>query len=272
MQRSFKLTVAYDGTDYAGWQIQIGQPTIQGRLERAIAKLTGQRIRITGSGRTDSGVHALAQAASLTTDSWRAPADALARAMNTKLPPDIAVLDCQEMQRGFHAIRDATGKRYRYQMQIGGVRDALQHRYRLHIPWRLDVEPMRQAAQRFIGEHDFASFQAAGGKTKTTVRHVRDLSLRAHQGRAGGVELDIEIEANGFLYNMVRNIVGTLLEVGRGKFPPDWVDEVFAARDRDRAGNTAPPQGLFLVNVDYPDQLKIADQTTDRQTATTDYS
>lgn len=270
MQRSFKLIVSYDGTDYAGWQIQIGQPTVQGRLERAIAKLTGERIRITGSGRTDSGVHALAQAASLTTDSWRAPADALARAMNTKLPADIAVLECEEMRLGFHAIRDATGKRYRYQLQIGGVRDALQHRYRLHIPWRLNTDRMREAAERFVGIHDFASFQAAGGKTKTTVRHVRALTLQERRGRGGGVELDIEIEANGFLYNMVRNIVGTLLEVGRGKFPPQWVDEVFAARDRDRAGNTAPPQGLFLVRVDYPDELRLEDQTLDCHTSTLD--
>ncbi|MEX0824870.1 MAG: tRNA pseudouridine(38-40) synthase TruA, partial [Pirellulaceae bacterium] len=263
------MTVAYDGTDYAGWQIQIGQPTIQGRLERAIAKLTGQRIRITGSGRTDSGVHAVAQVASLTTDAWRAPAGALARAMNTKLPPDIAVLDCQEMRLGFHAIRDATGKRYRYQLQVGGVRDALQQRYRLHIPWQLETDLMRQAAERFVGEHDFASFQAAGGKTKTTVRHVRELRLREQQGRGGSRELDIEIEANGFLYNMVRNIVGTLLEVGRGKFPPPWVDEVFAARDRDRAGNTAPPQGLFLVNVDYPQELKLENEAVDSRTSTT---
>jgi len=259
VERSFKLTVAYDGSDYAGWQIQVGQPTIQGRLERAIAKLTGQRIRITGSWRTDSGVHAIAQVASLTTTAWRAAPDALVRAMNTKLPPDIAVRDCQEMVPGFHAIRDATGKRYRYQMQIGGVRDPLQQRYRLHIPWQLDLAAMQEAARGFVGARDYASFQATGGKTKTTVRHVRELTLREGARRPdGGREVDLEIEANGFLYNMVRNIVGTLWEVGRGKQRPAWVEQVFAARNRDAAGDTAPPQGLFLVKVDYPAPLHLA--------------
>ncbi|WP_153556593.1 tRNA pseudouridine(38-40) synthase TruA [Roseimaritima sediminicola] len=258
MLRTFKLVVAYDGTEYAGWQIQPRQLTIQGMLERALAKLTGVRIAVTGSGRTDSGVHALAQAASLTTDQWRASPSSLMRAMNTKLPADISVIDAVEMPVNFHAIRDAVGKRYRYQLQLGGIRDAFEYRYRWHIPYAVDVAAMREAAKYLIGVHDFASFQATGADRKTTVRDVRALDIFERQCEGGqrpagqgGRPVDIEIEANGFLYNMVRNIVGTLLEVGRGKQSPEWIQDLLEVRDRDAAGPTAPPQGLFLARVDY---------------------
>lgn len=251
MLRYFKLTVAYDGTAYAGWQIQVGRPTIQGMLERAMARLVKVRVPITGSGRTDSGVHALGQVASLATDAWAAPAERLAVALNTKLPDDIRVLASEEMAKDFHAIRDATGKRYRYQMQIGGVRDPFEYRYRWHLPGPLDIAVMRQAARQLCGTHDFAAFQASGSARKTTVRTVRDLVLADQRGRAGEQMLDIEIEANGFLYNMVRNIVGSLVLVGHGKEPAEWIDRVLASRDRTQAGPTAPPQGLFLMHVHY---------------------
>lgn len=251
MLRYYKLTIAYDGTAYAGWQIQVGRPTVQGMLERALARLVKVRVPITGSGRTDSGVHALGQVASLATDAWAAPAERLAVAMNTKLPDDIRVLASEEMATDFHAIRDATGKRYRYQLQIGGIRDPFEYRYRWHLPGPLDVAAMRQAAAEFCGTHDFAAFQASGSVRKTTVRTVRDLVLNDHSGRAGGGGLDIEIEANGFLYNMVRNIVGSLVVVGHGKQPPSWIERVLASRDRTQAGPTAPPQGLFLMHVHY---------------------
>jgi len=249
--RTFKLVIAYDGTDYVGWQVQLDQPSVQGVLERALSQLTGTRIAVTGSGRTDSGVHALAQVGSLTTDAWRATATDLMRAINTKLPRDVVVTEAFEMPLGFHAIRDAVGKRYRYQLQIGGVRDAFDYRYRVHVPGRVDVQAMQTAAVRLIGKHDFASFQATGSERKTTVRHIRDLVVETEQGRGGALNLAIEIEADGFLYNMVRNIVGTLLEIGRGKQPPEWIDHLIAARDRDQAGPTAPPQGLSLIRVDY---------------------
>lgn len=258
--RSFRLVIAYDGTGYSGWQIQPGRATVQGMLERALAKLTGTRIAVTGSGRTDSGVHATAQVASLSTDVWKASPRAMMRAMNTKLPPDIAVIDAHEMPPGFHAIRDAVGKRYRYQLQVGGVRDAFAYRYRLHLPGPLDVAAMRAAAERLVGRHDFACFQATGSDRKTTVRDIRELILLQEPSGGAGEWLAMEIEADGFLYNMVRNIMGTLIEVGRGKQPPEWIDQLLAVGDRDQAGPTAPPQGLFLIRVDYDVQPLAVDE------------
>lgn len=259
-QRTFKMTVAYDGTHYAGWQVQLRRQTIQGAIEKAIAQVANERVRVTGSGRTDSGVHAIAQVASFSLSRWRARAEDLARALNSKLPPDIAVRELRDAAPDFHAIRDAVGKRYRYQLQIGGGRDAFEYRYRWHLPGPIDVAAMRRAAELLRGRHDFASFQAAGSDRKTTVRDVRALEI-IDQGSAGGVgqgggdaavqRLAIEVEADGFLYNMVRNIVGTLVEVGRGKHDPAWAAEVLAACDRTVAGPTAPPHGLFLLRVDY---------------------
>lgn len=252
MDRSFyKITVAYDGTDYAGWQVQLGQPTVQGMLERAMARVAKARVPITGSGRTDAGVHALGQVASLSTDAWAAEPERMAVALNGKLPPDIRVLSSERMPGDFHAIRDAKGKRYRYQLQLGGVRDPFEHRYRWYFAAPVDVEPMCEAAKHLVGRYDFKSFQAAGSDRKTTVRTIRDLVVYEDRGRGGCRGLIIEVEADGFLYNMVRNIVGSLLEVGRGRQRPEWLAEVRDAADRTVAGPTAPPQGLFLMKVDY---------------------
>lgn len=279
--RTFKMTLAYDGTHYAGWQVQPNRETIQGMLEKAIGKICHERTRVTGSGRTDSGVHALAQVASFSLKSWRASPESLMRALNSKLPPDICIGDLVESRVDFHAIRDAIGKRYRYQLQIGGARNVFEHRYHWHISSPIDVAAMRKAIESLRGQHDFASFQAAGSYRNTTIRHVRDLVIqqvsdfaydyfpdrnkphlsqatsqingRAGQGRGEGdaLRVAIEIEADGFLYNMVRNIVGTLVEIGLGKHPAEWASEVLAARDRKTAGPTAPPQGLFLLWVQY---------------------
>lgn len=251
MLRYFKLTVAYDGTPYAGWQIQVGRPTVQGMLERAMARLVKVRVPITGSGRTDSGVHAYGQVASLSTDAWAAPAERLAPALNTKLPADIRVLASEEMPGDFHAIRDATGKRYRYQMQIGGIPDPFEYRYRWHLPGPLDIAAMRQAASLLCGTHDFAGFQASGSVRKTTTRTVRELAVVEEQGRGEEQRLAVEIEADGFLYNMVRNIVGSLVVIGHGKEAPEWIQRVLHSGDRRQAGPTAPPQGLFLMYVNY---------------------
>lgn len=251
MRRTFRLTVGYDGTNYAGWQVQSNQPTIQSHLERAVEKLTGTHSTITGSGRTDAGVHALAQIASFSSTIWRDSAEAFGRAINTKIPEDISVYQCEEMPPSFHALRHATGKRYRYCLQAGGVRDPFENRYCWHCHSRLDVELMRQAAAIIVGTHDFKCFQAKGSDRKTTIRTVRELTISEEQGRGERKRLVIEIEGNGFLYNMVRNIVGSLIDVGRGRKPPQWIGELIEGRNRDLAGQTAPPQGLFLVHVDY---------------------
>ncbi|TWU45900.1 tRNA pseudouridine synthase A [Novipirellula aureliae] len=261
--RTFKITVGYDGTDFAGWQIQPRQTTIQGMLERALVKLTGERVPVTGSGRTDSGVHALAQVASFQTPNWRASAAELGRAMNVHLPATIVVLHCADAPDNFHAIRDAIGKRYRYQLQLGGIRSVFDFRYRWRVKGVTHLEAIEEACGRFVGTKDFASFQGAGSPRRTTIRTIKacefirelpsDMPLGLH-----GERISIEIESDGFLYNMVRNIVGTLVEIGKGKQSPTWVDEVFVAKDRDAAGPTAPPQGLFLKRVDYPDSCGVS--------------
>ena len=260
--RTFKLTVAYDGTEYVGWQVQPNGESIQGVLQRVLGEVTKQQVSVVGSGRTDAGVHALAQVASCTIGRWNATADDLGKALNTSLPNAIVVNKVVDAPDDFHAIRDAIGKRYRYQLQIGGPHDPLEYRYRWRLRGPLDLSAMRLAARRVEGEHDFASFQASGAPRRTTVRCVRACQLIAQsdpfdrddqQCREQVQRIAIEVEANGFLYNMVRNIVGSLVEVGRGKYPATWIDDVIAARNRNVAGPTAPPQGLFLQRVDYPD-------------------
>lgn len=261
--RTFKLTLAYDGTAYAGWQVQPGRPTIQEALEAAVERVTSQRVRIVASGRTDAGVHALGQVAGFSAD-VSLPCEVLRKALNANLPPDIAVLDAAEVPAGFHPIRDAQRKRYRYQLYDGPVRDVFALRFAWHYPYgRLDVPAVQRAAEPLQGRHDFRSFESSGAPRKTSVRDVFHLDVR--RGRAGerppcippgqNAEandwITVEIEADGFLYNMVRAIVGTLAEVGRGAQPEQWPAEVLAACDRRRGGPTAPPQGLFLVNVGY---------------------
>lgn len=218
-------------------------------MERAIVKVTGQRVRVTGSGRTDAGVHALGQVGSCEIET-KIEAAQLVRALNANLPPAIRVLDVVEAPAGFHALRDAKGKTYRYRIQQGRVADPFARAWTWFIPGELNVAAMRQAAEYLVGQFDFASFQSAGSPRASTVRHVRRLQVAEMAGPLGET-IELEIEANGFLYNMVRNIVGSLVEVGRKKVPPEWVIEVREARDRRAAGPTAPPQGLVLVSVAY---------------------
>jgi len=249
MSRFLKLTLAYDGTAFSGWQVQPNERTIQDVLERAIAKTTGEQIRAVASGRTDAGVHALGQVVSFATQS-SIELDVLCRALNANTPFDLVVLDVCKAPNGFHAIRDAIGKRYRYVIQDGPLPDVFSRAYAWHIPQRLDDKAMRVAAQSLIGKHDFISFQASGSDRKTTVRTITDLTV--HRCTENDFsKIVIEVAADGFLYNMVRNIVGTLVEVGRSNKSTDWPGEVLAAEDRKVAGMTAPPHGLFLVKVDY---------------------
>ena len=218
-------------------------------LEAALAKITGTPVRVIASGRTDAGVHALGQVASFNTEGRHAPGVFL-RALNAELPHDVAVLEAAEATEGFHPIRDAVRKRYRYLIHDGPARDVFRRNYCWQHPRRLDAEAMHRAAQPLAGKHDFSSFQSSGAERASSVRTVYDISV----GRGRGAEGDLiatEVEADGFLYNMVRAIVGTLVEVGRGARGESWPDEVLQATDRRAAGATAPPQGLFLVRVEY---------------------
>jgi len=247
--RSLKISLAYDGTHYAGWQVQPNQPTVQQALESAWQEVTGETRRITASGRTDAGVHALGQVASLETGSELA-APTLRNALDARTADDIAILSVEDAPAGFHAIRDCTGKRYRYVIQDGPVPDLFVR----HYAWRhrnlLDADAMHSAAQRLLGKHDFSSFEAAGAPRADSIRTVRDIEVKRIAAGPAGL-IHFEVEADGFLYNMVRNIIGTLAEVGQGRRGESWLSEVLSARDRTVAGVTAPPQGLFLMRVDY---------------------
>ncbi len=247
------MTLSYDGTAYGGWQVQVNANTIQAEVERALQIVAGQPIRAVASGRTDAGVHAIGQVVSFACDTVLED-DVLRRALDANLPKDIVAIDVREVPEGFHAIRDTVRKRYRYVIQDGPLRDVFAQRYAWYFPHRLDDRAMGQAARLLIGRHDFASFETSGSRRVNSVRTVYDLSVH----RQSGDHLErvvIEVEADGFLYNMVRNIVGTLVEVGRGKRPVGWVSDVLKAQDRKVAGMTAPPQGLFMLRVWCQDDL-----------------
>lgn len=244
--QTFKLTLAYDGGAYSGWQLQTGQRTLQGALEEALEKITGEFIRCSASGRTDAGVHALGQVVSFRSTT-QLPADTLQRALNAELPRDMAALAVVVAADDFHARRDAKRKTYRYVIDDGPVRDVFRRTYAWQARCRLNAEAMQEAALLLVGTHDFSSFETSGSPRESNVRTVYELKV----ARPAADAIFVEITANGFLYNMVRAIVGTLAEVGRGVQPVDWVPQVLAAADRCWAGQTAPAQGLFLVDVVY---------------------
>ena len=247
--RTFKLTLAYDGTAYAGWQRQPGAATIQAAVEAALLPVEGRRVTVHGAGRTDAGVHALGQVASVRLAHPIAAA-ALVRALNARLPGDIRVLRAEAAGDDFHARFRACSKTYRYRLATGPVADPLERRYVWHLPHPLDCAAMQAAGELLRGRHDFAAFRTAADPTApaTTVRTISDLRIAA--GRGGDV-IGIEVAGDGFLRHMVRTIVGTLVEVGRARRPAADVTAVLAARRRARAGPTAPARGLFLVRVDY---------------------
>jgi tRNA pseudouridine38-40 synthase len=251
--RTFRLTLAYDGSDFAGWQWQPNIRTVQGELEAALERVTGARPKCIASGRTDAGVHALGQVVSFTSDTCLAP-EVLTKALNAELSDDVLVFEVAPAPHGFHALRDAVCKRYRYVIEDGRLRDLFDRRYLWHVYQRLNVEAMREAAAPLIGTHDFTSYETSGSPRLTTVRTVIDLVVERRQTELTD-RIIIEVEADGFLYNMVRNIVGTLVDVGKGKQPTNWPAEVLELRNRTKAGMTAPPQGLFLVGVEYGEIL-----------------
>ncbi len=265
--RWLKLTVAYDGTAYAGWQIQPELPTVQGALQTVWQQLTQEPVNVTAAGRTDAGVHALGQVVGLSTDS-RLSNEELRRGLNALLPEDVAVIAVEDARERFHATHDAAGKRYRYHIHDARLRSVFDRRYTWHYPHPLDAAAMHAAGQALIGRHDFSSFESAGSERPDSVRTITELTVTRgfHAGEflrnsqlavseklphAPSDRVTIDVAGDGFLYNMVRAIVGTLVEVGRGTRDTHWPAQVLAARDRRQAGQTAPPHGLFLVSVDY---------------------
>lgn len=248
MPRWFKLTIAYDGREFEGWQRQNTKRTVQHEMEKALARLMGRHITLLASGRTDAGVHAMGQVVSFDADT-RHSTETIRRALCNYLPEDISILRVQEMAGKFRSVADSIRKRYRYVLQDGQKRDVFARHYAWHS-WRvLNVEAMRQAAQPLIGTHDFVAFEGSGSRRVGTVRTIYDLTVERlpdpHFGR-----VQIEIEADGFLYNMVRNIVGTLVDVGQAKRPITHAKDALESKDRTRAGMTAPPQGLYLLWVE----------------------
>jgi tRNA pseudouridine38-40 synthase len=246
--RNLKLTLQYDGTNYVGWQRQDSGISIQMLLEDALAPIERSRVTVHGAGRTDAGVHALAQVASV---ALSAPIDpsTLTRALNAELPRDVRVLAVEEVEPAFHARFSATGKVYEYRIVNAPIVSPFVHRYVWHVTAPLGIDAMREASAALTGAHDFAAFQGSGSVVASTERIVRAIAWED----GGGYDLPLlmRVEGNGFLRHMVRNIVGTLLEIGIGRWPAARAAEILASRDRTQAGPTAPAQGLFLVRVDY---------------------
>jgi len=243
--RNIKLTVEYDGTAYHGWQSQENALTVQDVLTDAVMKLTGEKVSITGASRTDTGVHALGQVCNFFTSS-PIPADKFSYALNTMLPEDIVIRGSEQVPPDFHARYSAKGKMYRYVFFNSPFPSALERNRAYHVYYPLDETAMDKAAAHFVGTHDFAAFCAAGGSAKTSVRTITKASV----ARRGEI-IELTIAGDGFLYNMVRIIAGTLAEVGFGKIMPDDVPEIIKSLDRKLAGRTAPAHGLYLVEIYY---------------------
>ena len=244
-EKRILLTVGYDGTDYCGWQYQDNGPSIQAALEEALRKATGAFARVTGASRTDAGVHARGQRAHFDTAA-SIPAEKYPFVLNRFLPEDIRVTKGMEVAPDFHARFMAAGKWYAYRIHNAAHPDALFHRMTAHVPLRLDDERMRRCGEQLLGTHDFAAFAAAGGQAKTTVRTIDRFSLVRT-----GDELTIRVHGDGFLYNMVRIIAGTLIDVGHGKLPEDCISRAIASKNRLDLGITAPAKGLELTRVEY---------------------
>jgi len=243
--RNIKLLISYDGADYSGWQCQPGQKTIQGLISDAIEKLTGSVVRVNGASRTDAGVSALGQVANIRIDT-AVPTANMAKALTQKLPDDIAVIEAVEVDDGFDAISSVKSKLYRYTIFTGLSRPVLQIRHCRHRPGTLDIEAMAEAGSLLVGKKDFKSFASAADERQSSVRTVFRCDVRCENDW-----IYIDVEADGFLYNMVRNIVGTLVEVGTGKWKPEKITEILKANDRRAAGPIAPAAGLCLMWIKY---------------------
>jgi tRNA pseudouridine38-40 synthase len=252
--RNIKLTIAYDGADFHGWQIQPGFATIQGALAEAAQKITQERVMIHGASRTDAGVHALGQVAHFKTQSSLSVAE-FQRALNALLPPTIRIVAAEEVGPDFHSRWYAQGKTYRYRIFNGQVLPPFDYRRALHYPWPLDETAMAAGAREFEGEHDFSSFAASSGseeddrdRTMTRVLYSSEIVREPDRN-----EIAYVVRGQSFLRYMVRKIVGTLIEVGKGRLAPGDIPQLFEARDRSRSGPTVPPEGLYLVALEFPD-------------------
>lgn len=246
---NYKLTIAYDGTAYCGWQVQPNGITVQEILQKKISIITRIPVSLIGSGRTDAGVHALGQIANfhspLIPDLYR-----FHGSLNSLLPPDIRILNAEEATNTFHAQYSATGKIYHYHLHLNRVMNPFKRCYSYHIKQKIDLNQLKEAAQLFVGTHDFTSFaneRHLGSAARNPIRTLFRLDIKEEEG---GIRL--EFEGDGFLYKMVRNITGTLIETASGKYSKDDIRLMFQVKDRKAAGQAAPPQGLFLVKVHYP--------------------
>ena len=246
-KRNLKLVIAYNGAAYHGWQRQVAEvDTVQQRVERALMLVLRHPLHVSGASRTDSGVHAEGQVANVRTDNLTIPAVGLRLAVNARLPGDICIRSAADVPTSFHAQHDAIGKTYLYRLHVGPIRPTMLHK-QVYYYWRpLDVEPMRDAAARLIGTHDFRGFASSAEVRENTERTIFRCEVAED-----GPEISVRVQGDGFLYNMVRNIVGTLVEIGRGRWQPEQIDTILASRSRSDAGPTAPPDGLTLVCVHY---------------------
>ncbi len=246
--RNIKLTITYDGSAYHGWQIQPGLRTIQGVITEAIQDLLGSEVRLFGASRTDAGVSALGQVGLIQIDS-PIPTENLAKAITDRLPADIAITEAAEVPQSFDLMGAVTSKLYRYTIFTGRHRPVLQIRHCWHLPTKLDTTAMAEAAKLLVGKKDFKSFASAADKRENTLRTIFRCDVSNEEG--GNDWIYVEVEGDGFLYNMVRNIVGTLVEVGVGRWNSDRINEILEAKDRTAAGPLAPAQGLCLMWIKY---------------------
>jgi tRNA pseudouridine38-40 synthase len=256
--RYFKLTIAYDGTDFHGWQMQSSKPTIQGEIVGVLRQLTQENVVVQATGRTDAGVHALGQVCSFRTQSGLSSGD-FHRALNALLPPSIRIVKVEEVGPSFSARFSARGKVYRYRMYRGRVVPPMLWRYVLYYPFPLDEGAMQNAAARFVGVHDFTSFAASTGSEEDDKERVMEREIYSAElvRSPDNEELVFTVHGRSFLRYMVRKMVGTLLDVGRGKLQPEDIDRLFELRDRSKSGPTVPAHGLWMVSADHEESYRI---------------
>lgn len=243
--KNIKLTIEYEGTNYSGWQIQENAITVQEKVEQAIEQATGESIKLIGSGRTDGKVHAIGQVANFRTNST-IPGEKFKHALKHLLPDDITIVESEEVGINFHARFDAIRKRYKYVVYNGEMPRALYRNFSYHVSYELDMDNMLEASKYFLGTHDFYAFMASNAEVKSTIRTIYNISIEKNKDF-----IEFTIEGNSFLHNMVRIIVGTLIDVGQGKIKKEDIPKIILDRKRECAGHTAPPQGLFLEKVFY---------------------